>query len=147
MWFDTPVKGGVVCHTSEQGCGLTHQREGVWFDTPVRMGGGGDYAILSIYFNASSSHLSLTFCSIPSPLHPSLPLPPLLCQGHTQSWGPGQPGLLTQCYNSGKPDGSVMCVVLNVILFAHIEFSNFDAFWYTLRLVLFAGINFSDFRK
>ena len=123
MWFATP---------SEQGCGLTHQREGVWFDTPVRMG-EGDYAILSIYFNASSSHLSLMFCSIPSPLHPSLPLPP---QGHTQSWGPGQPGLLTQCYNSGKPDGSVMCVVLNVILCAHIEFSNFDAFWYNHSYLL-----------
>ncbi|XP_041378672.1 beta-hexosaminidase subunit alpha-like, partial [Gigantopelta aegis] len=26
--------------------------------------------------------------------------------GHTQSWGHGQPGLLTACYKQGKPDGS-----------------------------------------
>ena len=26
--------------------------------------------------------------------------------GHTQSWGPGQPGLLTQCYKDGKPTNS-----------------------------------------
>uniref|UniRef100_A0A2P2I9J4 Beta-hexosaminidase n=1 Tax=Hirondellea gigas TaxID=1518452 RepID=A0A2P2I9J4_9CRUS len=26
--------------------------------------------------------------------------------GHTDSWGPGQPGLLTECYKHGKPDGT-----------------------------------------
>lgn len=26
--------------------------------------------------------------------------------GHTQAWGPGQPGLLTECYDDNKPDGT-----------------------------------------